>query len=273
MVGKYDLLIRLCTFAREIGTLREWSHERSECYELLEQRIERVCDFVSDPESAAEWRRWGREEEILRCAGDLRDTTADALGDLEKHLSRRIDSMPAARGPHLEGFSGSLRSRLMDSLRSELTASHMDESSRIVFIGAGALPVTALLLAREIGAELLCLDIDREALRLASKVVERCGLASKVRFSAAPVGASPFTARATHYIIASMVKNKRDVLGAIRRHMHDEAKVLLRGGEGIKSLINYPIEADLSSAWRVTPLVEARALYDAVLLEPLPRAR
>ena len=45
----------------------------------------------------------------------------------------------------------------------------MTSQDRILFVGSGSMPITAFTIIKETGAEITCVDIDKEALDLSKK--------------------------------------------------------------------------------------------------------
>ncbi|WP_437830387.1 nicotianamine synthase family protein [Sorangium sp. So ce1153] len=264
--NKNLLLAELRALSSELEELRQ---EAGRCgnFDPLEKKLGAVRQFVLDAENASCWRRWEGDLELLHEATVLRDVLDRALCDLEKDHSRRLCERLAEGTLPAEAYLDATYTEFQRPFRVELAASGVGPRSRIVFIGAGALPVTALLFARESEAELLCHDIDPEATRLANNLVMRQGLAERIRCSSHPLEAIPCVRQASHFIIAALVKEKAAILRQLGSQMHGQAKIILRYGNGIKSLCNYPFEKELSGSWRVTPLIHTGAVYDAVLLE------
>lgn len=264
--NKHLFLTELRALSSELEELRQ---EAGRCgnFDPLEKKLGSVRQFVMDAENASCWRRWEADLELLHEATMLRDVLDRALCDLEKGHSRHLCQRPAEGTLPLEAYLDATYTEFRTSFRAELAASGIGPKSRIVFIGAGALPVTALLFALESEAELLCHDIDPEATRLAKKLVMHQGLAERIRCSCRPLETIPWVGQASHFIIAALVKEKAAVLRQLGGQMHGQAKIILRYGNGIKSLCNYPFEKELSGSWHVTPLIHTGAVYDAVLLE------
>ncbi|WP_437905012.1 nicotianamine synthase family protein [Sorangium sp. So ce327] len=264
--NKHSFLAELRALSSQLEELRQ---EAGRCgdFDPLEKKLGSVRQFVMDAENASRWRRWEGDLELLHDATTLRHVLDRALCDLEKDHSRHLCQRLAEGTLPLEAYLDATYTEFRKSFRAELAASGIGQKSRIVFIGAGALPVTALLFARESEAELLCHDIDPEATRLAKQLVMHQGLAERIRCSCRPLETIPWVKQASHFIIAGLVKEKAAVLRQLGGQMHGQAKIILRYGNGIKSICNYPFEKELSGSWHVTPLLHTGAVYDAVLLE------
>ncbi len=126
-----------------------------------------------------------------------------------------------------------------------------------------------MAIAKEIGAELMCLDIDIEAIKLARKVTKVLGLESIVKFSSKTVNELNFIKQATHIIIASLVEEKYQILENLKDKVSPEAKIILRYGNGLKEIFNYPLKEDLSKEWNQTQISNKENIYDTIILERL----
>jgi hypothetical protein len=137
----------------------------------------------------------------------------------------------------------------------------------VVLIGAGALPMSALLIACELGAEVLCIDCDPEAVSLARRLVAHSNLPIKIYVREESVCDSPLPETVTHIIIASLVRDKAGVLAQLRSSAPRQAKVLVRYGQGISTLINYPLPVISERDWHITKCEQEDGVFDTLLLE------
>lgn len=107
------------------------------------------------------------------------------------------------------------------------------ESSRsfdtISFLGAGALPLTAFLLARHLpGAKVTCVDFDAEACELAQKLSRKIGIASHVDIVC--VDALKYTPQDNELVIcASLLQGRENIY---RRLQDRHCAMIVRDSEG-----------------------------------------
>ncbi|KZE75893.1 hypothetical protein AV654_25905 [Paenibacillus elgii] len=265
MKEKYMFLLALKLLEYEIRELTEYSKTCLECFEQLQTKLDELCQFIAREENEARWSEWEHHDEIREYAEKLRESSVRALCDMEKYqseclLNRRAD---------ISEYIG-LLSR---SVANELEPLHIGPSSKVLFIGAGALPVSALTIAKCIGAEVMGLDIDPHAVHLAKHAAKASGLASKVRFSNQSSRELRFTKEATHIIVASLVKNKQEVLTELQETIHNRAKVIVRYGNGLKSIFNYPFDTGAAEGWKPIYRSRSNAIYDYAVLEKCERKR
>ena len=59
-----------------------------------------------------------------------------------------------------------------------------------------------------------------------------------------------------------------EVLEELKPFLQTDMNVIVRYGNGLKSLFNYPIEEDLTLEWNVTPVVISKSIYDTIIMKP-----
>ncbi len=113
-----------------------------------------------------------------------------------------------------------------DVIRREAALAGIEADDRVLNIGCGAAPFTALLLARETGALITALDHDHRAVKSARRMVRRCGLGRqvKVRLGEASDGVPPFDVA----VLALQVTPKRPVLAALASRAAPHARLIVR---------------------------------------------
>lgn len=259
MKEKYELLLSLKLLEYEIKELTIYSKECCECFELLKNKLDFLCQFITCESNENQWGLWGNDQEIIEYSGRLREASVKALCDMEKHQS-------VCTYNHELDISEYIH-RLSHAVKDELEEFLINDQSKVLFIGAGAFPTSALTIAKETGAMVMGLDIDLEAVDLAEKVTKVSGLESKVKFSSQRLDELAFVKEATHIIIASLVKNKYEVLDGLKKVINTNTKVILRYGNGLKSIFNYPLEDDLSGEWVQNKISKKTNIYDTIVLE------
>ncbi|TMV50062.1 hypothetical protein FE783_10890 [Paenibacillus mesophilus] len=259
MREKYAFLLSLKTIQFEIEELTEYAKTYPECCELLCEKLNEVSNFIRNEDNERLWGRWGNDEAIQQCGAKLRETTARALCTVEKLQSIHTYGNPVK----LSDYGADLAA----SVKEETQAFQIGRESKVLFIGAGSFPISAMTIALETGAEVLCSDIDAEAVCLGRHMVQHAGLESNIRYTATHWTERSFLQKATHIVIASLVPSKSEVIDRLKPLLHAEAKIMVRYGNGLKSLFNYPLEEDLSEAWEVDTYKRKNGMYDTLVLE------
>ncbi|SFL66497.1 Nicotianamine synthase protein [Paenibacillus sp. 1_12] len=259
MRDKYEFILALKLLDYEIKQLTLFSEECRECFELLRTKLDGLCQFMSLNKNIKLWSVWSQHMEVQEQSVALRETSIKALCNMEKYLSRRIGNHELNISDYIE--------RLSQSVKAELESMQINHQSKVLFIGSGAFPVSALTIAQETGAEVMCLDIDMEAVELGRNTAAMSGLESRVAFTHKRLNELAFSKEATHVIVASLVKNKLEVLDELKQTVHSRVKIMLRYGNGLKSLFNYPLDEDLSGEWSQISLDSKEPIYDTMILE------
>lgn len=135
-------------------------------------------------------------------------------------------------------------------IENEFKYLQMNENSNVLLIGVGSFPMTPLIIAKNIGASVLGLDIDEEAVKYARKVIDILGINSNIEVSTKNYAEFDFTKKATHIIIASTILEKFDILNNLYSLTNKDVIVMMRYGNGFKSLFNYPLIEVLETPWR-----------------------
>lgn len=258
MKTKYELLCALQVLEFEISILADYSRECDECYELLRGKLDDLCGFIKSEENDGRWKEWGSLHEIQELSEKLRETSVSALCDMEKYQSVRVGQQSL----------GNYLSALSESVREEYRRLHVHEHSKVLFIGSGALPTSALTMAQDTGADVICLDFDQEAITLSKKVACITGLESRLTFLHGEIHQYPDLNDVTHVFVASLVRNKMEVIEDLRNKVKEGAKVVVRFGNGLKSVFNYPLEERYMEGWSQTrhQALHTDSIYDTLLL-------
>lgn len=258
MIERFEFILTLKLLEVEIKQTAAWAEACLDGFELLKNKLDILCDFINKPEHEQKWRMWGHEQEVAQQARALRDTAAEALCGLEKLQSRRIHNQ--------EHHISCYMDQLSDSVRTELDSLHIHEESKVLFIGSGAFPLSCFTIAQETGAEVWGLDIDKEAVELANHAAIKSGFGYRVYFTHHRPMELAYTKEATHIIVASLVPNKLQVLEELKQAASSQAKIMMRYGNGLKSLFNYPLETELMD-WTQSKVSLPSLMYDTIILQ------
>ncbi|MCP3764385.1 hypothetical protein NLX67_18745 [Domibacillus sp. A3M-37] len=259
MSDKYEFLVSIKMLRHELNELSAYIKESKYCYDLLTNKLDDLSKFVVSEENGEQWKRWGEDAEIRKYSAELREASSKAICMIEKYQSSCTVNARADISRYM--------SALCESVKNELESFGINRNSKIVFIGSGAFPISALTIAKQTGAEIICLDIDLEAVEMGKNIAELTGLESKVSFTNEAVSELSFIKGATHVMIASLVKNKLEVLEDLKSVLSEEAKVIIRYGNGLKSMFNYPLDQDLSDEWNYSSIEQKDHFYDTVVLK------
>ncbi|MFG6494695.1 nicotianamine synthase family protein [Fictibacillus sp. UD] len=259
MKERFQLLLSLKVMEYEINELSKFAEECEDCFDLLKAKLDGLHQFITDDNNISLWREWGEDDDIAVYSERVREAAVQALCNLEKYQSVRSCNHQLNASEYIHTLS--------KSVKQEMEELQITCSSKVLFIGSGAFPVSALTIASEKKAEVFCVDIDQEAVIMGEKVAGITGLSNHVTFSNQPLQKVDFANEATHVVIASLVKNKQEVLSELKSALQPNTRVILRYGNGLKSIFNYPLETDLSKEWKLKKVTKADSFYDTLVLE------
>ncbi|QHT59840.1 hypothetical protein GXP70_07675 [Paenibacillus lycopersici] len=248
----------LRAWADEINELQASACYQSDSFERLSAELDRLCAYILHEDNG---RLWNHLEDRMAtdAAAYMRHCSAMALGTLEKARVRKICSRHRDRCLYAELLSA--------SLREERNQVEVPRDAKVMFVGAGAFPASAFTLAEAVSTEVLCVDIDEEAIRYGTELARHLGLDATIRYVKSHLGDLRFAADATHIFIASLVPEKLDILRELRPIVRPGCRFIVRYGNGLKSLFNYPLAIDTLKGWRVRALDRAGSIYDTIVLE------
>ncbi|MGF9819620.1 SAM-dependent methyltransferase [Brevibacillus agri] len=140
-------------------------------------------------------------------------------------------------------------------IEQEFGSFQVSADSKVLLVGSGSYPMTPLLIAKRTGAMVVGIDSDGEAIELGQKVVEALGSGLPIQLEQKFVEHLPVTREATHIIFSSTVSNKYELLDQLYSLTNDQVVVVMRYGDHLKSLFNYPMQEVDSRKWRLVETV------------------
>ena len=258
IVGHEDLLNVLNSLEDELKQLMIKALNAPEGLELLGAKLDYLCEYIVCEENERLWNQWGDREDVMQCAMRLRVTSDEALCMVEKMRALRV---------YTEEWDMDLYLSLLSaSVNEERLYAQIDGTSKVIFIGAGAFPLSAFIIAKETCAEVVCTDIDDEAVYHGRKLAQFLGLQRILHYSDSHLRHPEFLAAATHVFIASLVAEKQEILEELKSKVPLDCKMIVRYGNGLKSIFNYPLEISLLKEWQVKSIKLDNCIYDTIIL-------
>ncbi len=259
MKEKYRFLLKIKSLEFEIKELLYTCSIDGSCFELLKEKLNYLCSFIVDKEAEDNWFVWGNDYEVVHSVRNLRYISCKALCNLEKYQANCLKF-------NLEDEFRYTRT-LEKKVLVESKKLGINKDSKVVFIGSGAMPISAFAIAESIGSEIRCIDIDNEAIELSSEISKLLKLDDLITFSKDSLNDLDYLKEASHIIIASLVEDKMKIVKEIKDYLNKEAKIVLRYGNGIKSVFNYPLDTCSISGWKLNELNDRESIYETIVLE------
>lgn len=260
MLEEYEFILSLKLMEFEIRQITVYTKAFPQCYTMLKNKLDGLSDFIHQEKNKHNWQLWQSNSELQELARTVRETSIHALRVLEKHQAVHSQEDDIQQSTYLDLLS--------ISLQSELPCLQITRESKVLFIGSGASPMSVLTIAQETGAEVVGLVWDKEAADLAEQAAATSEAASRVTFTHQALKELAYTKEATHIIVASHIENKQEVLDELRQVANSQVKILIRYGNGLKSLFNYTWpEEDHLLEWTQSSGGPASQLYNTIILE------
>lgn len=238
-------------------SLEQYEKEKTEeNLELLKNGIDELCSFIIKKENHLAFFQIQEHENIRIYVTSIRDLSTKILGIIEKEEARRILKDTDSCFQYGEELEFTVKREIHDY--------EMTSQDHILFVGSGSMPITAFTIAKEIGAKITCVDIDTEALDLSKEVAKKLvfhDITFENDLSTLPLE------KYSHVIIASLVPLKCEILEKIRRELSISTKLILRYGNELKELFNYPICEREIKTFTKTVIRDRDFIYDSLLLE------
>lgn len=229
----------------------------NENFELLKTNIDELCTFITNRENQLTFFKVKNEEKIYYYITSIRELSNEILKIIEKE-----EAISFLKNKENNGFQ--YRENLRNTIRQEIHDYDIEKGSNILFVGSGAIPITAFTIKQEIDVKITCVDIDKEALVLSKKVAQKLGV-TNIYFENDIYSLN--LQEYTHIIIASLVFSKHQLLREIESLISKRTKVILRYGNELKELFNYKINLNDIKNFFKTIIKDNNFIYDSLILE------
>lgn len=244
-----DLFMALTGYRRRFTALAQGYDGSTRRAAELAQVMGEYSAFVTDEHNQAPLTALEREgpADVADLVADLRAQSARCAAIMEKY--RALDLLDGRT--RSAGYFDNVES----CIEQEFGAFELTPASKVLLVGSGSFPMTPLYVAERIGAGVVGVDIDVEAVELGRRVVQRLGANLDITLEHVPVESLPFTGEATHVIFSSTVEAKYDLLDLLHSRTRDDVVVAMRFGDGLKSLFNFPMRQVDQRKWRLVDTI------------------
>ncbi|ANU11217.1 rRNA methyltransferase [Planococcus antarcticus DSM 14505] len=243
-------MIELKTFYEYLNDFLEKFDEIAENYDHATDRsseLENIIDdyskFITSESNKVTWEQLAlhKSSEFDQILTELRKKSAYCVAILEKYRALKLLNGNNDVSDYFKNIES--------CIKTEFGSFQADSESKVLLIGSGSFPMTPLLIAQQTGAEVVGTDIDEEAITLGLKVVEKLGNGLNIRLEQSVVEDLNFTKEATHIIFSSTVGIKYEILEQLHTLTNENVVVVMRYGDHLKSLFNYPMKKVNEKKW------------------------
>ncbi|HEX8089861.1 MAG TPA: nicotianamine synthase family protein, partial [Blastocatellia bacterium] len=157
-------------------------------------------------------------------------------------------------------------------IRRELALVAAPAPRRVLFIGSGPLPISAIYLALFTGGLIDCLDRDMEAVEVSRQVIKKLGFGETIRVFNG-TGESFDVKDYDLIVIALLAKPKRRILRNLRKRAGADCRLLCRTSFGLRTLIYDPTPDDALQGFRIAAkqIADCDQTISTLLLESTAR--
>jgi GNAT superfamily N-acetyltransferase/protein-L-isoaspartate O-methyltransferase len=202
------------------------------------------------------------DAEIINIIPKLRAICSEGEGYLESYWATKItaDKHPAIALEDFPYYSNYLKLAELEYQSLSLIGNR--RLKRILFVGSGSLPLSAILLAQQYGLIVDNIDNDAKAVETSSKLINRLGLGGVV--SVMQADATSFTQYGEYdaIFLASLVgldpTAKQAIIANIQRQMKQGGLMVARTAHGLRTLLYPPVDID-----------QIKGLKPQVIIQPL----
>lgn len=233
--GKAKKLIRLTLEAHGVmGAARDLSPRNPAINRSLAALVGAVLDSYSPEEECAVL----GDPRIGAVRPALLRKLAQAEGEMEKYWATLFCERPALAPDDLRDFIyWDCYERLVGNEIAQMPSGIANGSA--AFVGAGALPLTVIILHLRTGMKVTCIDSDPQACALAAALCRKAGL-SGIDVLCVDGRAHDYSAH-TAVFIASLVPEKDAVISRIRQ-TRPGAVIGVRSAERLHTLLYDPVD-------------------------------
>ncbi|MFS0838935.1 SAM-dependent methyltransferase [Paenibacillus sp. 1P03SA] len=215
----------------------------------LEAVLDDYSAFITNEANEKSWEHLNRHDpgHMSRLAEDLRKTSAFCVAVMEKYHAWKLLNGEAERTEYFRNIES--------CIEKEFGSFHVTADSKVLLVGSGSFPMTPLYIAKQTGAEVVGIDIDKEAVELGRRVIEELGSGLKIRLENVFLQHLEDIQEVTHIIFSSTVANKYELLDRMDLLTNPHVIVAMRYGGGLKSLFNYPMQEVNGRKWSLAEIV------------------
>jgi len=191
----------------------------------------------------------------------------DVFFEVQACLEMLHNAAHGAPAYALEAFSPDLLLTAEGAVE-EARRAGVTSSSRVAFVGSGPLPESAIAISERLGCEVVCIDVNPEAVLLSSRLLHVLGLDKRihVRFmDATEISFADFT----HVFVAVLAHPKDRILRRICETGAADVRVVCRTATGLRSLLYEPAHDLVLEHFDILDKVEdiTKTTHSAFILE------
>lgn len=256
-MDKYKFLLELKLIYLKLRETSNLCKKNKECFQLLKENLDEVCFFIKNPLNDLNWHKHILTKHDQQLISKIRSLAETSLGHIEKYQAQKI----------LEGVEDHFvySKELELAVKTEIREFDIKNNSKVLFIGSGAMPITAFTIYNETNSQISCLDRDEEAITLSLMLSKKWEM-ENISFFASEIDDLDVS-KFTHIIIASLVEDKIEIANRLLSKIKKNTKLVLRYGNDLKSIFNHPLNSKEVKNCEKTIIKDRNFIYESLILE------
>lgn len=191
-----------------------------------------LCDLLTEEQ----------EQLVLNAAGELRIQSQELFCRfetlIEQSMTRYLVHANVGTIFSPENITQNYLQRYHFLAAQEIALAHIKAHDRVLFIGSGPLPITAIEYAHQTGCKVDCIDHLPEPVRLSSDVIHHLNLDNHIRLIHASGQEHP-VAGYDVILVAVLAEPKEQILSHLDQQADEKCRLICRTTVGIRQYI-YP---------------------------------
>lgn len=196
----------------------------------------------------------------------LQEICSRAEYELEKHWAKKIieSDNPLKTLRKFPYFSNYRKLTQMEWFSLLSCTTH--KTHKVVFVGGGPLPLTAIVMAQQYTDKITVLDIDETACELSSQLVRKLKLDKKIEIIKTDASKFENYKNYNAFVVAALaganMNSKRKILQKIKKDSPKLSHILARSSWGLREILYKPLDKKLYDIFE--PVIEVKPKNDVV---------
>ncbi len=162
---------------------------------------------------------------------------------LERHYSKILDDDSVRTFFNFESYGRLVDGELRQIGYPQKRIALRDFES-IAFVGAGPLPLSAIMIHQKTGLPVTCIDSDKEAVELGKKFINKCGLSEGISYRHIRGDQVDYCIH-PYIFIAGLVQDKESVVCQVGMSRSGNT-IAIRSAMGVGSLLDKPLSVQMT---------------------------
>lgn len=179
----------------------------------------------------------------------------------KKIISSKFPKLTLNRFPYLENYK-----KLTSLEWNTLIGCGSHESHKVLFIGSGPLPLTAVVLAMFFGQECTVMDKDKDAVKISRKLINCLRLDKKIEVIESSAESyknySEFNIVILAALAGALESQKKIIIKQVEKNTKPGTHLLARSSYGTRRLLYKPVKLDYFDVYK--PIAEVRPHNEVV---------